>query len=85
MHYEFPPDLKQRVAERLSDGNYQSEDELLREALNALDELDREKVRLFQEGNRIALEQSRLGLSKPLDLSAMFARIEARVAAEGKG
>jgi Arc/MetJ-type ribon-helix-helix transcriptional regulator len=83
MHYDFPPDLRLRVDVRLSDGGYTSEDELLREAMNALDELDREKLRLFQEGNRIAAEQSRLGLSKPLDLSAMFERIEARVVAEG--
>jgi Arc/MetJ-type ribon-helix-helix transcriptional regulator len=85
MHYEFPPDLKQRVQARLSDGTYQSEDELLRDAMNALDELDREKLRLFAEGNRIAQEQSRLGLSKPLDLGALLQRVEARVVLEGKG
>ena len=85
MHYQFPPDLQQRVQARLTDGTYESEDDLLRDAMNALDDLDREKLRLFQEGNRIAMEQSRLGLSKPLDLSALLARIEERVAAEGKG
>ncbi|MEX2091891.1 MAG: hypothetical protein WD971_04395 [Pirellulales bacterium] len=85
MHYQFPPDLQQRVKARLSDGTYTSEDDLLRDAMNALDELDREKLRLFQEGNRVALEQSRLGLSKPLDLNALLQRVEARVAAEGKG
>lgn len=85
MHYEFPPDIEQRVQARLSGGTYQSEDELLRDAMNALDELDREKLRLFQEGNRVALEQSRLGLSKPLDLSAVLQRVEARAAMEGKG
>jgi hypothetical protein len=53
--------------------------------MNALEDLDREKLRLFQEGNRVAVEQSRLGLSKPLDLNAMLQRVEARVAAEGKG
>ena len=85
MHYEFPPDLQQRVQARLSDGTYQSEDDLLRDAMNALDDLDREKVRLFQEGNRVALEQSRLGLSKPLDLNAVLQRVEARIVIEGKG
>ena len=83
MHYQFPPDLEQRVKARLTDGSYQSEDELLRDAMNALDALDREKLRLFQEGNRIATEQSRLGLSKPLDLSAVLTRVEQRVAAKG--
>jgi Arc/MetJ-type ribon-helix-helix transcriptional regulator len=85
MHYQFPHDLQQRVTARLSDGTYKSEDDLLRDAMNALDELDREKLRLFQEGNRVALEQSRLGLSKPLDLNALLQRVEARAAAEGKG
>ena len=85
MHYQFPPDLRQRVQTRLSEGTYESEDDLLRDAMNALDELDREKLRLFQEGNRIALEQSRLGLSKPLDFNALLERVEARVVAEGKG
>jgi Arc/MetJ-type ribon-helix-helix transcriptional regulator len=85
MHYQFPPDLHDRVQARLADGSYQSEDDLLRDAMNALEDLDREKLRLFQEGNRVALEQSRLGLSKPLDLNAMLQRVEARVAAEGKG
>ncbi len=84
MHYQFPPDLQQRVLSRLSDGSYGSEDDLLRDAMNALDELDREKLRLFEAGNRIALEQSRLGLSKPLDLEAVLERVEGRVAAEGK-
>ena len=85
MQYQFPPDLSERVQSRLSDGNYQSEDDLLRDAMNALDDLDREKLRLFQEGNRVALEQSRLGLSKPLDLNALLQRVEARAAPEGKG
>jgi Arc/MetJ-type ribon-helix-helix transcriptional regulator len=83
MHYEFPPDLRQRVADRLADGTYRSEDDLLRDAMNALDELDREKLRLFDEGNRIAAEQSRLGLSKPLDLNSLLARVESRVAGQG--
>ena len=85
MHYQFPPDLQQRVQARLSDGSYESEEDLLRDAMNALDELDREKLRLFQEGNRIALEQSRLGISKPLDLGALLQRVEDRFAADGKG
>jgi Arc/MetJ-type ribon-helix-helix transcriptional regulator len=85
MHYQFPPDLQQLVQAHLAAGVYQSEDDLLRDAFHALNELDREKLRLFQEGNRIAMEQSRLGLSKPLDLSALLARVEQRVASEGKG
>ena len=83
MHYEFPPDLRQRVLARLADGSYQTEDELLRDAMNAIDDLDREKLRLFHARNLVAAEQSRLGLSTPLDLDAILSRIEDRVATEG--
>ena len=82
--YQFPPDLQQWVTARLSAGIYKSPDDLLREAMRALDELDQEKLRLFQEGNRIAMEQSRLGLSKPLDLDALLERVERRVSADLK-
>jgi Arc/MetJ-type ribon-helix-helix transcriptional regulator len=85
MDYQFPPDLQQWVNARLDAGVYQSPDDVLRDAMKALDDLDREKLRLFQEGNRIAIEQSRLGLSKPLDLDAILARVEQRVAAEQNG
>jgi Arc/MetJ-type ribon-helix-helix transcriptional regulator len=85
MQYDFPPDLQQWVDARLNAGIYQSSDDVLRDAMKALDELDREKLRLFHEGNRIATEQSRLGLSKPLDLEAILKRIEERVAAEQNG
>lgn len=36
MIYPFPPDLKQLVADRLASGQYQSEDDVLREAMHAL-------------------------------------------------
>lgn len=84
MSYQFPPDLQQLVQAHLGTGVYSSTDELLRDAISALDELDREKLRLFQEGNRIAEEQSRLGLSKPLDLDALLERVEKRVTTDGK-
>lgn len=83
MHYQFPPDIQQRVHARLTNGPYDSEDDVLRDAMNALDSLDREKLRLFEEGNRISAEQSRLGISKPLDLDAVLARVEQRVAGKG--
>ena len=40
MLYPFPPDLKELIAARLATGNYSTEDELLRDALRALDEED---------------------------------------------
>ena len=83
--YQFPPDLQQWVDAHLSTGVYRTPDDLLRDAMHALDDLDREKLRIFQEGNRIAMEQSRPGRSKPLDLTAVLDRVEQCAAAEGKG
>ena len=39
-----------------------------------------EKMRIFQERNQTAMEQSRQGLSKPLDIEAVLDRVEHRVA-----
>jgi putative addiction module CopG family antidote len=38
MAYQFPPDVQQLVAEQLTLGGYQSEDDVLRDALRALSE-----------------------------------------------
>jgi len=38
------------------------------------------KLRSFHEGNAIAIEQSRRGLSKPLDLESVLAHVEERLA-----
>jgi Arc/MetJ-type ribon-helix-helix transcriptional regulator len=83
--YQMPPDIQQWVDAHLNAGAYKSTDEVFRDAMNALDELDREKLRLFEVGNRIAEEQSRLGLSKPLNLAAVLERVEQRVTSRGNG
>jgi Arc/MetJ-type ribon-helix-helix transcriptional regulator len=83
--YQIPPDIQQRVNAHLNAGTYKSPDEVFRDAMNALDELDREKLRLFEVGNRIAEEQSRLGLSKPLNLNAILERVEQRMTLRGNG
>ena len=83
MSYNFPPDLEGRVKARMSDGQYQSEDDLLREAMDALDQLEQDKLTRWEERNRIALEQSRQGLSKPLDDEAVLGRLRERLAKEG--
>ncbi len=40
MGYPFPPDIQQAVGARMASGQYPSEDDLLREALRALEEQD---------------------------------------------
>ena len=83
MNYQFPPDIEERLKARLSDGQYQSEDDVLREAMDALDQLELEKLARWEERNRIAVEQSQQGLSKPLDDEAVLGRLRRRLAEEG--
>ena len=83
MSYEFPLDLEQRVRARMSDGRYGSEDDLLREAMDALDQLEQDKIVRWDERNRVAQEQSQQGLSKPLDDEAVLTRLRERLAREG--
>jgi Arc/MetJ-type ribon-helix-helix transcriptional regulator len=85
MTYQFPPDLDERVKARMTRGAYRSEDDLLREALDALDQREQENLQQWQERNRIAADQSRLGLSKPLDLEKVLERVEKRVAEHRQG
>ena len=48
MLYSFPPDVQQLVRERMATGQYASEDDLLREALQALS-AEEEDLRAIQE------------------------------------
>jgi Arc/MetJ-type ribon-helix-helix transcriptional regulator len=83
MNLQLPPDINVRVQAYLGSGAYSSEEDVLRTALDALEERDEEKLRRWHEGNRIAMEQSRLGLSKPLDDEAVLQRLRTRLAQEG--
>ena len=80
MSYQFPPDLDQRVKAQMASFGMPDEDDVLRAALDALEQLEQEKLHRWQNGNNIAIEQSRRGLSKPLDIDALFERVEQRVA-----
>ena len=83
MNYQFPPDIEERLKARMADGRYQSEDDVLREAMNALDQLEQDKLIRWEERNRLAIEQSREGLSRPLDDEAVLGRLRERLAKEG--
>lgn len=85
MPYQFPPDLDQRVKARMISGGFPSEDDVLREAMDALDQVEEDKSRRWHERNQIAIEQSRLGLSKPLDIESLLERVEERVAKHAQG
>jgi Arc/MetJ-type ribon-helix-helix transcriptional regulator len=83
MLYQFPSDISQRLDACLVSGSYQNQDDVLRDALDALEQREQEKRRRWDEGNQIAMEQSRQGLSQPLDDAAVVDRLRKRLAAEG--
>lgn len=83
MSYQLPLDLDERVKARMSAGRYQTEDEVLREAMDALDQLEQDRVIRWNERNRTAVRQSQQGLSKPLDDKAVLDRLRKRLAKEG--
>jgi Arc/MetJ-type ribon-helix-helix transcriptional regulator len=83
MSHQLSSDLDHRVQDYLAKGEFQSVDEVLHSALDALDEQQKEKLRRWNEGNQTAMEQSRQGLSKPLDDHAVLNRLRTRLAKEG--
>ena len=56
MSYPFPPELQQRLHEGLAAGNYQSEDEMLLEAMLLLRERDA-YLKRFQERLKTRIER----------------------------
>jgi Arc/MetJ-type ribon-helix-helix transcriptional regulator len=66
-------------------GRFHSEDDVLREAMDALDRIEKDKLIRWHERNQASMDQSRLGLSKELDLEALLARVEDRVAKLSEG
>lgn len=83
MRYDFPPDLQSRFEARLGGGAYASEDDLLRDALDALDRLEEDKLTRWVERNALSQEQSRQGLSKEIDDTAVLKRLRDRLRDEG--
>jgi Arc/MetJ-type ribon-helix-helix transcriptional regulator len=83
MQYRFPADIQDRLQNRLRDGVYSSEDDVIRDAMDALDQMEQEKLLRWHERNRLAMEQSKQGLSKPLDDNEVLTRLRVRLAREG--
>ena len=83
MTYQFPADVELLIKQRMALGIYASEDELLRDALGALEQREQERLARWDERNRLAVEQSRQGLSRPLDDEKVLARLRERLANEG--
>lgn len=67
----------------MSDASDQTEDEVIREAMDALGQREQDRLIRWEERNRIAVQQSQEGLSKPLDDKAVLARLRERLAEAG--
>jgi Arc/MetJ-type ribon-helix-helix transcriptional regulator len=83
MAHEFPTDIQERLKSRLDGGAYQNEDDVIRDAMDALDQLEQDKLTRWNDRNQLATEQSAHGLSKPLDERKVLARLRERLAKEG--
>jgi Arc/MetJ-type ribon-helix-helix transcriptional regulator len=69
MAYQFPPDVEELVKKQMVSGAYSSEDDLLRDALRALNEQKgsvTEEDPEVVEGIRRGLEDMKAGRSQPL-------------------
>jgi Arc/MetJ-type ribon-helix-helix transcriptional regulator len=83
MAYEFPTDIRDRLKARLEEGEYASEDEVIRDAMDALDQVELDRLTRWNERNQLAAKQSSQGLSRPLDDQRVLARLRERLASEG--
>ena len=82
MSYGFPPELNRLVQQKMAGGQYESEDDLLVNAIHALDDLRTQHEQLRNE-IRSRLEKTGQGQSKPLDRDAFKAEARRRMAEEG--
>ena len=83
MAYQYPPDVEKLVKDRMASGTYASEDEIRRDALDALEQLELDTIERWDERSHLSAEQSKRGLSKPLDDAKVLARLRERLANEG--
>ena len=86
MSHVIPTNIQQRIEALMASGEYDNEDVILEQAIDALAwrRREEEKLQRWNERNRQAVDESRQGLSKPLDLEAVLNRVETRVAADGR-
>ena len=77
MNYQFPPELAEKVRRHMETGRFRSEEELIGEAFQALDDRDSqaEEIRRKLAAGAEQLDQ---GLGVPFDLEAILERVNAK-------
>ncbi len=87
MEIAVSPDLEQIVREKVESGHYSSTDEVLREALQLLDDRDRLRAWKLEELRKevmVGIQQAEKGLVAPLDMDAVREKVAERLCASGK-
>lgn len=79
MGYSFPPELAEKVRQRMEAGRYQSEDDLISDALQAYDAMG-EWLAQWKDDVEARIEEAGPDDAKPLDVDALMARVRARLA-----
>jgi Arc/MetJ-type ribon-helix-helix transcriptional regulator len=82
MAYQFPPDVERLVKEQMAGSAYDSEDEVLRDALRVLRELTARQEQLLADIG-IGINEADQGLARPLDINALIDRCSVQLAEEG--
>lgn len=83
MSYQFPSDIQTRLDAFMQGGAFQSEDDVIRGAIDALEQIEAEKLKRWHERNRLAEEQAAKGLARPLDEERVLSRLRERLAKDG--
>ncbi|MFI5459208.1 MAG: type II toxin-antitoxin system ParD family antitoxin [Isosphaerales bacterium] len=82
MEPAFSPELEQIVRQKVESGDYASADEVLREALQLLDDRDRLrawKLEALRKEIMVGIEQADRGMVAPLDMDAIRVKVAERL------
>ena len=82
MPYHFPPDIEERVRAQLESGQFQTEDDVLREAIDSL-EKRQHGLRELQDMVREADEDVAAGRVGPFDADETKVAVRKRLEAAG--
>lgn len=82
MSYHFPSDVADLVRQEMAICGYDSEDDLLRSALQLHREVKAREEQLLAD-IRLGLEQADRGLARPVDVQALIDRCTQQLAEEG--
>jgi putative addiction module CopG family antidote len=79
----FPPDLEAYIQQKVASGQFSSPHELTVEAVRIYRELEARRAQLKSDV-QAAIDESRQGLSEPLDMEAIKAELRAKWNSRGR-